>query len=171
MWYVTCHLQIRSLFFGDYCDTEADEPSKRAYDEVADVPKLIARVEEFLMDHNAMSKRPMNLAMFLYAIEHVSRIARVLKQPGGHMLCVGVGGSGRQSLSRLAAFMCGMETFQIEVSSTICSPLVTREAYQQMSIILEYLCMCPCRQKPAHPYVAFRSLTVSCILTFGVSHM
>lgn len=35
------------------------------------------------MDHNAMSKRPMNLAIFLYAVEHVSRISRVLKQPGG----------------------------------------------------------------------------------------
>jgi hypothetical protein len=29
-----------------------------------------------------MSKSPMNLAMFLYAAEHVSRICRVLKQPG-----------------------------------------------------------------------------------------
>ena len=42
----------------------------------------MSRMEDYLMDHNAMSKRPMNLAVFLYAVEHISRIARVLKQPG-----------------------------------------------------------------------------------------
>ena len=65
-------------------------------------------MEDFLTDHNAMSKRPMNLAMFLYACEHISRICRVLKQPGAHLMTVGVGGSGRQSLSKLAAFIMGM---------------------------------------------------------------
>lgn len=62
----------------------------------------------------------MNLAMFLFAVEHVSRICRVLSQPGGNMLLVGLGGSGRQSLARLAAFICGMEVFQV-IMHTSCN--------------------------------------------------
>ena len=106
---------LRSLFWGDFIDPKANP---RIYTEMPDVPAMTAKLEGYLEDYNAQSKKPMDLVLFLFFIEHVSRIARVLKMPGGHALLVGVGGSGRQSSTRLAAFMADAVLTQIELSKS-----------------------------------------------------
>uniref|UniRef100_A0A8C2TNL6 Dynein axonemal heavy chain 12 n=1 Tax=Coturnix japonica TaxID=93934 RepID=A0A8C2TNL6_COTJA len=75
-------------------------------------------VEQYLDEYNQINKTRMNLVVFRYVLEHLSRISRILKQSGGNALLIGMGGSGRQSLTRLAAFMSKMCVFQPEISKT-----------------------------------------------------
>ncbi len=76
---------------------------------------MIQKIVEYLEEFNSGTKHPMKLVMFLDACDHVSRICRVLRQPQGNALLLGVGGSGRQSLSKLATFINNYKIYQIEV--------------------------------------------------------
>lgn len=66
----------------------------------------LARVmEEYMDDYNQLSTTKMKLVLFMDAVQHVCRIARILRQPLGNALLLGLGGSGRQSLTKLASHM------------------------------------------------------------------
>uniref|UniRef100_A0A3P8VG82 Dynein axonemal heavy chain 7 n=1 Tax=Cynoglossus semilaevis TaxID=244447 RepID=A0A3P8VG82_CYNSE len=106
---------IRSLFFGDYINPDSDV---KVYDEIEDLEKLQETMEIYLEEYNNCSKTPMSLVMFKFAIEHISRICRVLKQDNGHLLLVGIGGSGRQSATKLGTFINDYLLFQIELTKT-----------------------------------------------------
>lgn len=106
---------FRSLLFGDFMTLGQTQP---LYDEVTDLNAFAHVVGQQLEEYNNICKTPMHLVVFRYVLEHLARIARVLKQPGGHALLVGVGGSGRQSLTRLAAYIYGHAVVQPEISKS-----------------------------------------------------
>eukprot|EP01022_Parablepharisma_sp_SALTPOND_P028499 TRINITY_DN71064_c2_g1_i1.p1 TRINITY_DN71064_c2_g1~~TRINITY_DN71064_c2_g1_i1.p1 ORF type:complete len:4083 (+),score=665.19 TRINITY_DN71064_c2_g1_i1:2435-14683(+) len=99
------------IIFGDYMQGESD----RIYVQITNMKQLVERVERYLEDYNSENK-PMRLVMFLDACDHVSRICRILRQPQGNALLLGVGGSGRQSLAKLASYISMYKCSQIEVA-------------------------------------------------------
>ncbi|XP_066595663.1 dynein axonemal heavy chain 3 [Prorops nasuta] len=106
---------IRDLFFGNYIEPDADP---KIYDEVTDLDDLQEKMEYYLSEYNMLSKTPMQLVLFRFAIEHISRISRVLLQDNGHAMLVGVGGSGRNTCAKLATSMCEYLIRQIEITRT-----------------------------------------------------
>uniref|UniRef100_A0A8C4Z8H0 Dynein, axonemal, heavy chain 2 n=1 Tax=Gadus morhua TaxID=8049 RepID=A0A8C4Z8H0_GADMO len=97
--------------FGDFLK----EP--RVYEDLQDSKRLRVFMESQLEDYNLTPGTvPMDLVLFRDAIEHITRVVRVISQPRGNMLLVGVGGSGRQSLSKMAASICTYQVFQVEVT-------------------------------------------------------
>merc|ERR1719171_1430106 len=105
------------LMFGSYLDYQ-QMPEKRMYKKVLLEEDLQESMDYFLKDYNQNSGSRMALVLFLNAMEHVSRIARIISQPYGNALLMGVGGSGRKSLTTLAVYVCDFKFCQIAVGKS-----------------------------------------------------
>ena len=102
----------------DYSLYEGVEENKipRIYESVSSFDALNLRCQEFMKEHNAKPStkgKKLDLVLFDDAMTHLCRISRIIGMPRGHALLVGVGGSGKQSLTRLASTILGFEVFQI----------------------------------------------------------
>jgi dynein heavy chain len=142
-WFKKCVISVMQQSFGaEVANTFADDPNEihfvdflrddlidedteevleiapKIYEPVPKMSQLQERVNEFLDAYNQQSSTSsMNLVLFQDALEHMMRIGRILGMPRGNALLVGVGGSGRQSLTRLASYIANHEIFQIKLSA------------------------------------------------------
>ncbi|XP_018593809.2 dynein heavy chain 6, axonemal [Scleropages formosus] len=105
----------KPIIFGDFIKIGANK-ADRIYEDLTDMDKIRSVLQDYLDDYNMTNAKETKLVFFQDAIEHISRIARMIRQERGNALLVGVGGTGKQSLTRLAAHMCGYRCFQIELS-------------------------------------------------------
>ena len=107
-------VEERPLIFTDFMSFDNEDVG--IYAAVDSITSLRTTLEKKLAEYNELFPA-MDLVLFHEAMEHICRITRIIKLPNGNALLVGVGGSGKQSLARLAAYICGYELFQISVSS------------------------------------------------------
>jgi dynein heavy chain len=87
----------------------------RVYEEIHDIEKLKSILFDYLQDYNAAAGTDINLILFQDAIEHILRLARLLRSQRGNGLLVGLSGMGKQSLTRLASSINGYKCMQIEL--------------------------------------------------------
>ncbi|KAF9816548.1 hypothetical protein SFRURICE_010707 [Spodoptera frugiperda] len=106
-------LADRMMLFGDFMDLGADD---RKYVEIVDKEELNYVLGHYLEEYNIATTAPLDLVLFEDAVAHLCRIARIMRQPMANALLLGMGGSGRQSLSRLAASMAELTCIQIEIT-------------------------------------------------------
>ncbi|XP_014276767.1 dynein axonemal heavy chain 2 isoform X2 [Halyomorpha halys] len=89
------------------------------YAEVESVQKLTKTIQRQMEEYNQTpGVIHVSLVLFEEAIQHICRVARVVSQPRGHILLVGIGGIGRSSLARLGAWQCQYRTYQIQLTRT-----------------------------------------------------
>ncbi|ORY38879.1 hypothetical protein BCR33DRAFT_853838 [Rhizoclosmatium globosum] len=107
----------KPIMFGDF-HKRGVPIEERQYIEFTDMKVMNTLLEEYLEEYNVTHSKDIRLIFFMDAKQHVSRISRIIRQPRGNALLVGVGGCGKQSLTRLACHISDYQCIQIELTRT-----------------------------------------------------
>ncbi|KAH8316762.1 hypothetical protein KR074_004303 [Drosophila pseudoananassae] len=104
-----------NVFFGVYFD-EDSTPDERRYEEVPSLEVFLKLSLASLEDYNSTRRSKMDITLFTFALQHLNRICRIISIQGASALLIGLGGSGRQSLTKLATNMVQTSFFQPEIT-------------------------------------------------------
>lgn len=77
---------MKNLMFGTYFDQDSDEDKR--YEEVVNAEAFKNLSQNCLDEYNATHKTKMDIILFDYALEHLSKICRVLSMQCGSALLV-----------------------------------------------------------------------------------
>ncbi|XP_076621651.1 dynein heavy chain at 89D [Colletes latitarsis] len=103
------------LLFGDFRNAIHEE-EPRFYEDLLDFEAVYNLFLEIFEDYNERNMTKLHMVLFNDALEHLTRVHRALRMHRGHVLVIGIGGSGKKSVIKLAAFAAGFQIFEIGLS-------------------------------------------------------
>ena len=128
------------ILFGDFLTANpADETfiDPRLYEDCGDYENVKKKFDWLLQEYNYDENNiEMNLVLFDDALNHLTKIYRILRFPLGHALLVGFGGSGKQSLTKLSAYSARYKLFTI----TLTRGYKEKEFREDLKNLLSLLC-------------------------------
>ncbi|XP_048968435.1 dynein axonemal heavy chain 14 isoform X2 [Canis lupus dingo] len=105
-----------SIVFVDFLDINKAH-RKKIYQNTNDYNKLASILNEFQMKLSSASLEIFHsMVFFKEAIEHIARASRVLRQPGSHMLLIGIDGCGKETCATLACYLTECKLYRVPTS-------------------------------------------------------
>ncbi|XP_066451266.1 dynein axonemal heavy chain 14 isoform X2 [Eleutherodactylus coqui] len=111
-------LMMEPVQFVDFMELDPTAKS-RVYRPVMNYKPIVSKLDEYWM------KMRMNSAstgdtyvFFMEAVQHIIRAARVFRQPGAHMMMVGLDGTGKVSSAALACYISNCKLFWLSITQT-----------------------------------------------------
>uniref|UniRef100_A0A8D1P3N7 Dynein axonemal heavy chain 14 n=1 Tax=Sus scrofa TaxID=9823 RepID=A0A8D1P3N7_PIG len=109
-------LMSDSIIFVDFLDINKSN-RKKMYQNTNDYHKLAEILNEFQMKLNSASLEiSHSMVFFKEAIEHITRVTRVLRHPGSHMLLIGIDGCGKETCATLACYLTENKVYRVPLS-------------------------------------------------------
>lgn len=121
------HIPGEETFWVDFLreapEATGDEPddfcfdAPKIYEEVPSWELALEKLFSYQELYNeSVRGANMDMVFFHDALVHLVIISRIVRTPRGNALLVGVGGSGKQSLTKLSSFIAGYQNYQIQIT-------------------------------------------------------
>ncbi|KAM8945402.1 dynein axonemal heavy chain 14 [Pelodytes ibericus] len=109
-------LMKEPIQFADFLEVNTSSKAK-IYRPVTNPKLLVSRLDEYRIKMKISSANTADMCVFFKeAINHITRATRVFSHPGGHMMLVGLDGTGKLTSAAMACFISECELFRLSLT-------------------------------------------------------